>query len=381
MILRRKRVRNRHDMVLRHVGWRVLELQMSTIHDSQVWPGVPMALASAMLFGASTPLTKVLLGAIAPQMVAGLLYLGAGIGLGLVHLGRTGLRLPTTEATLRGAEMPLLAAVVVIGGCLAPLLLTFGLQRTSASTGSMLLNLESVATMGIAWCVFRENVDGRLLLGAFAIVLGAIVLSWDGEGIGFHTGGALIAGACLAWGLDNNLTRKLSAADPVITTMIKGMIAGTVNVSLALAVGLELPSLSLICAAALVGFLGVGVSLVLFVLALRHLGTARTGAYFSLAPFIGAIVAIVLLGDALTLRLALAGLLMGSGLWLHLTERHEHDHQHELLEHEHRHVHDEHHQHDHQGDKTVPHSHWHEHQPLRHKHPHYPDLHHRHKHS
>jgi len=340
-----------------------------------------MALASAILFGASAPLAKLLLDSVPPQMLAGLLYLGAGVGLAVIHFGRAALGIPAAEAALRYKDLPWLAAVVIFGGCLAPLMLMLGLQQTSGSTGSLLLNLEALATMGIAWLVFKENVDGRLLLGAFAILTGAMVLSWDGGGIRIDAGGGLIAGACLAWGLDNNLTRKLSSADPVITTTIKGLVAGTVNVGLALSVGSSLPSIPVIGAAALLGFLGVGVSLVLFVLALRHLGTARTGAYFSLAPFIGAVVAVLLLGEPLTLQLALAALLMGCGLSLHLAERHEHEHQHEILEHEHSHVHDGHHRHFHVGEVSEPHSHWHCHEPLRHKHPHYPDLHHRHRHG
>jgi drug/metabolite transporter (DMT)-like permease len=235
--------------------------------------------------------------------------------------------------------------------------------------------------MGIAWLVFRENVDRRLLFGALAIVAGAVVLSWNGQGVRFDAGAGLIAAACVAWGIDNNLTRKLSSADPVLTTMIKGLVAGGVNVSLALLTGSMLPAAATMGAAALVGFLGVGVSLVLFVLALRHLGAARTGAYFSLAPFIGALFALALLNEPLTLQLLLAGLLMGVGLWLHLAERHEHEHQHDILEHEHSHVHDEHHQHAHDVPVIQPHSHWHRHEPVRHKHPHYPDLHHRHRHG
>jgi drug/metabolite transporter (DMT)-like permease len=235
--------------------------------------------------------------------------------------------------------------------------------------------------MGIAWLVFRENVDKLLLLGALAIVAGAVVLSWDGQAVRFDAGAALIAAACVAWGIDNNLTRKLSSADPVLTTMIKGSVAGGVNVSLALLTGSMLPSAATMGAAASVGFLGVGVSLVLFVLALRHLGAARTGAYFSLAPFIGAVFALALLSEPLTLQLLLAGLLMGGGLWLHLAEQHEHEHQHEVLEHEHSHVHDEHHRHRHDVPVAQAHSHWHRHEPIRHKHPHYPDLHHRHRHG
>lgn len=348
---------------------------------SHLWPGVPLALLSAVLFGASAPFAKLLLGVVSPQLLAGLLYLGAGVGLALVHGGRAVLGIPAQEAPLRRHDVPWLAAVVLCGGVAGPLLLMLGLSRTSAATGSLLLNLEGLATMLIAWVVFRENVDRRLLLGALAILVGAAVLSWNGEGVHLDAGSAFIAAACLAWGTDNNLTRKLSSADPVVTAAIKGIAAGCVNVTLALLLGASTPPLMTIGAAALVGFLGVGVSLVLFMLALRHLGAARTGAYFSLAPFIGAVIALALLHEPLTVQIAVAGLLMGVGLWLHLAERHEHEHIHEVMEHEHVHLHDEHHQHTHDGLVTEPHSHRHRHGPLRHTHPHYPDLHHQHGHA
>lgn len=235
--------------------------------------------------------------------------------------------------------------------------------------------------MVIAWVAFRENVDRRLLLGAASILAGAVVLSWRGHGIRLDEGGLLIAAACLAWGLDNNLTRRLSSADPIVIALIKGLVAGSANLTLALLLGARLPSTGATGAALLLGFFSVGVSLVLFVLALRHLGSARTGAYFSLAPFLGAIIAIGLLGDPITTQLIVAGVLMTFGLWLHLTERHNHEHTHDAIEHEHRHVHDEHHRHSHDGAVTEPHTHWHRHEPLRHRHPHYPDLHHRHEHG
>ncbi|MDR6635541.1 drug/metabolite transporter (DMT)-like permease [Phyllobacterium sp. 1468] len=235
--------------------------------------------------------------------------------------------------------------------------------------------------MGIAWLVLRENVDRRLVLGALAILTGAVVLSWNSKMLHLDTGGLLIAAACLSWGIDNNLTRKLSSADPVQIAMIKGLTAGTTNLALAIMFGASLPSASLVLAGLLVGFVGVGVSLVMFMLGLRHLGTARTGAYFSLAPFIGAILAVVFLGEAVTVQLVAAGLLMAIGLWLHLAERHHHEHLHLRLEHEHSHVHDPHHEHVHDGPVTEAHSHWHRHKPLRHTHAHYPDLHHRHSHE
>ncbi len=350
---------------------------MSTSH---LWPGVPLAIGAAVLFGVSTPLAKLLMGALDPWLLAGILYLGAGIGLSLIQSTRALIGLPSAEAALRRSDMPWLAAVVLFGGVLGPLFLMLGLSRTSAATGALLLNLEGLATMAIAWLVFRENVDRRLLLGAGAILGGAVVLSWNGTGLALDSGGLLIAAACLCWGIDNNLTRKLSFADPVQTAMIKGLVAGTVNLALALALGAALPSAGPVLAGAVLGFLGVGVSLVLFMLALRHLGTARTGAYFSLAPFIGAVLALLLFREPVTVPLVAAGALMAFGLWLHLAERHDHDHLHQALEHDHLHSHDAHHQHPHDGPVTEPHSHWHRHDPLRHTHPHYPDLHHRHDH-
>jgi drug/metabolite transporter (DMT)-like permease len=348
---------------------------------THLWPGVPLALGSAVLFGLSAPLSKLLVGAIDPWLLAGILYLGAGAGLGLLHASRALFGLPNAEAPLTRADLPWLAAVVAFGGVLGPLFLMLGLSLTSASSASLLLNLEGLATMAIAWLVFRENVDRRLLLGAAAILAGAVLLSWNGSGLSLDAGGLFVAAACLCWGIDNNLTRKLSSADPVQIAMIKGLVAGCTNLALALAFGAAWPGTALVTSGAVVGFLGIGVSLVMFMLGLRHLGTARTGAYFSLAPFIGAVLAVVIFREAVTLQLVLSGLLMALGLWLHLSERHEHEHSHEVLEHDHVHVHDEHHRHGHDGPVTEPHSHWHRHEPLRHKHPHYPDLHHGHSHG
>ncbi|HEV8678496.1 MAG TPA: EamA family transporter [Stellaceae bacterium] len=354
------------------------------LQGSLLWPGVPLAILSATLFGASTPFAKLLLGdgGVSPWLLAGLLYLGSGLGLGIVQLVRAGAAGMWQEAPLRRGDLPWLALVVLSGGVVAPVLLMLGLAATTASAASLLLNLEGLATMAIAWLMFRENVDRRLLLGAAAILAGAVVLSWQGGPEGLGWGAAAIAGACLAWGIDNNLTRRLSAADPVQIALIKGLAAGSVNLALAMAAGAMLPGLDMIGGAALIGFFGYGISLVLFVVALRHLGAARTAAYFSTAPFIGAMLAVAMLDEAVTARLALAGLLMAAGLYLHLAERHEHEHAHAALDHEHRHVHDAHHQHRHEpGDPAgEPHSHRHRHRPLVHAHPHYPDLHHRHTH-
>jgi drug/metabolite transporter (DMT)-like permease len=346
-------------------------------------PGIVLAMLSVVLFGASTPFAKLALGnGVSPWLLASLLYLGSGLGLAFVHLVRKVIGRGETEAPLVRADLPWLALVIQCGGAVAPVLLMAGLATTPASTESLLLNLEGLATLGIAWLASRENVDRRLLVGAAAILGGAVLLSWRGGPAGGGLGMLAIAGACLAWGIDNNLTRKLSSADPVQIAMLKGVGAGTVNLMLALILGASFPAFPVIVVTALIGFLGYGVSLVMFVLALRHLGTARSGAYFSTAPFIGALLAVTMFGEAVTVPLVVAGFLMVIGLWLHLTESHGHEHAHETLEHEHRHVHDSHHQHEHPPGIAPgePHSHRHRHAPLVHRHAHYPDLHHRHSH-
>jgi drug/metabolite transporter (DMT)-like permease len=347
--------------------------------------GVILALFSAALFGISTPAAKVLLGTIDPTILAGLLYCGAGLGVALVRragpfaIARNG----RTEAALGHSDAPYLAGAIVAGGIAGPILLMVGLQRTEASAASLLLTLEGVATALMAWFVFHENFDRRIALGMACLVAGAVVLSWTGRPeLSSLLGPLAIVGACAAWGLDNNLTRKVSLADPLQIVELKGLIAGPVNLALGFVVGGRLPGFSAAMLAGLVGFVGYGVSLVMFVYALRHLGTARTGAYFSTAPFIGAIAAVVMLREPLTAQLLAAGLLMGIGVWLHLTEHHEHEHVHEPMEHAHAHVHDAHHQHEHAPDDPPgePHTHAHRHERLKHTHPHVPDMHHRHKH-
>ena len=345
--------------------------------------GAGLALASALLFGASTPLAKLLLGeGLDPLLLAGMLYLGSGAGLGLVLLVRGRVSAPTSEAPLRPADLPWLALVVLFGGIAAPVLMMAGLASVHASAASLLLNLETVCTLAIAWLVLHESVDRRLLLGAGAILAGALILSWSGQVSGFGWGAALIAAACLAWAIDNNMTRKISAGDAVQIACIKGLVAGIVNLGLALARGSALPALGPLLASALVGFLGYGVSLVLFVRALRQIGTARTGAYYAVAPFFGTLLAIGLLGEPFTLQLAIAGALMGLGIYFHLAEQHEHAHSHEAMMHEHSHVHDEHHRHVHgQSDPPgEPHAHVHRHRAMIHSHRHFPDIHHRHPH-
>lgn len=345
--------------------------------------GIYYGLASAALFGVSTPLAKALVGSIAPLWLAALLYWGAGLGL-LLALAVRRLRAPATPLAFPvGSDWIWTGLAVALGGIAGPVALMYGLARTSGATASLLLNLEAVLTALLAWTFFKEHFDRRVATGMLAIVVAAALLTMAGSGGRTSPAGpALVALACLCWALDNNLTRLVSASDAVVLASLKGLVAGSVNGGLAFALGMTVPSFDSAVAGALVGFLGYGVSLAMFVLALRHLGTARTGAYFSVAPFFGAAVAIVLGQDAPTWTLAIAAALMALGVWLHVTERHTHEHRHDPLEHTHSHVHDEHHRHAHAfaWNGAEPHTHRHVHAAITHTHPHYPDVHHRHRH-
>lgn len=318
---------------------------------------VLFALLAAALFGAGTPFAKLLVGDIAPVLLAGLLYLGSGIGLTLIRLVRDR---GWHASGLTRAEWPWLLGAIFFGGVAGPVALMIGLMTTSGSSASLLLNLEAVLTAVIAWVVFKENADKRIVLGMALIVAGGLVLSWPGASSGASdlVGPMFIGLACLCWAIDNNLTRKVSASDALFIAGSKGVVAGLANTLLALGLGAVLPGFRTTLATMGVGLLGYGVSLVLFVLALRGLGTARTGAYFSTAPFIGALVSLLVFGESTGLQFWMAALLMGSGVWLHLTERHAHEHEHGPHEYEHTHTH-----------ATV-----------RHSHAHFPDIHHRHGH-
>jgi drug/metabolite transporter (DMT)-like permease len=347
--------------------------------------GISYALGAALLFGISTPLAKLFLTETSPFLLAGLLYLGSGIGLGMWKLISRRSRLTSVqELSLKGKDWPWFLGAVLFGGIFAPVLLMHGLQHTTASSVALLLNLEAVATAGIAWFVFKENVDRRVAYGFALITLGGLILAWPHQGgITLSWGALTIALACLGWGIDNNFTRKVSASDSVQIAMLKGLIAGGINTLLALMTGSTLPDYGHMLALGLLGFVGYGLSLTLFVLALRHIGTARTGAYFSTAPFAGALVALFIWQGEWNLTLGLAGMLMALGVWLHLTEHHEHKHIHEPMAHAHLHRHDEHHQHAHLPEDPVgePHVHFHHHDRLVHRHRHDPDIHHQHPHK
>jgi drug/metabolite transporter (DMT)-like permease len=337
------------------------------------------ALLAALLFGASTPFAKLLLGNLSPALLAALLYLGSGAGLWSLRLLRRKRTPHLTAWEWRG-----FLGAVVSGGVIAPLLLLYGLTRTSASSASLLLNLEAVLTTALAWIVFKEATDRRLVLGMLLIVVGGVVLAWPTGATGNSslTGTALIAAACLCWAVDNNLTRRVSGADADFVAGTKGLIAGLTNLELCIALGVTRPSPTLVGAAMLVGLSGYGVSLILFVIALRGLGSARAGAYYSTAPFFGALIAILTLHESISPSFLVSAAFMCAGIALHLSERHEHVHRHLPLDHSHPHLHDIHHQHEHDFDwnGVEPHVHPHRHAEQVHAHPHFPDLHHRHHH-
>ena len=341
--------------------------------------GVQACLASALLFGAGAPAAKLLLGNTSPWLLAGLLYVGSGVGLCLFRLAR---RAPKVQPAR--ADLAPLAGAILAGGIAGPVLLLLGLSHLPASGASLLLNAEGVFTAALAWFVFKENFDLRVAAGMVAIVAGAVVITVPtGLALGAIWPSVAVLGACLAWGIDNNLTRKIALTDATWLAAVKGLIAGPVNLALAFAAGAALPAAGSIAAALVVGFFAYGVSLVLFIVGLRHVGTARAGAYYSVAPFFGALLGI-LLGDRVTWPLVVAGSLMALGIWLHLTERHHHRHRHVEVTHDHWHVHDdEHHLHPHlagAGAPSVGHKHLHTHAVITHEHEHFPDSHHRHQH-
>lgn len=344
------------------------------------------ALLAALLFGASTPVAKLLVGDMAPLLLAGLLYLGSGVGLGTVLLfrmmrGRAKGGARDTLGIPRN-DVPWLAGAILAGGIVAPVLLMTGLATTGAAPAALLLNVEGVLTALIAWLVFRENADRRIVVGMIAIVAGSALLSWQPGHAGLSTGGLLIIAACACWAVDNNLTRKVSTHDAVLIACLKGLFAGVCNTSLALLGGAALPATGPLAATLLVGFAGYGLSLALFVVALRTLGTARTGAYFSVAPLFGVVIAFAFWPELPGWTFWVAAALMAFGVSLHLRERHSHGHTHRPMEHEHRHSHDAHHQHEHvfPWDGAGPHVHLHRHAPMTHEHVHHPDIHHQHPH-
>jgi len=339
-------------------------------------------LGGAVLFGASTPLCKLLLRGVGPLMLAALLYLGAALLISVFRVFSRVVRQQSPEAQIRRSDALTLGGVVGFGGVLGPVLMLFGLARISALTGSLLLNVETVFTILLAVIVFHEHLSRSLAAASGLVVLGALLLSNQPGNLG---GGILgmvaVLGACLSWAIDNNLSQRLSLRDPTAVVQAKTAGAGLTSLVLALATGHTLPAATFLVGGVVLGSLSYGASLICVMLALRHLGAAREAAWFSTAPFIGAALAVPIFGVLPTAAEALGMASMIAGVFLLVRERHSHVHRHDPIEHDHLHVHDEHHQHAHEGLVAEPHSHPHRHDPIIHEHPHVSDLHHRHRHS
>ena len=340
--------------------------------------GTTVGLLAAASFGLSAPFSQRLVAHCDPELLAGLLYTGAAVVFMFGRRGRS-----RHEAPLRRADLPALTLIMLFGGVAGPVLLLVGLQRVTAVSGSLLLNLEAPFTVLLAVIVFREHLGRRGWFAGAAIVLGAAVLGGNGSVGGDAWGVVLVAGACAAWAIDNNLTQRLTLRDPLAIVRFKALGAAAINLLIAVLVRRsDVPAPWVILAALALGAVSYGVSILLDAYALRLVGAAREAALFATAPFAGAVVAIGVLGEPVTTAVVIAGALMIAGTVGFLTDRHAHEHSHEPMEHEHRHIHDEHHRHDHPPGVPLdePHSHPHRHEPLTHSHPHTSDAHHRHGH-
>jgi drug/metabolite transporter (DMT)-like permease len=346
-------------------------------------------LASAVLFGASTPLAKLLLGGLSPIALAGLLYSGVFLGLALYGAmagclrRRGGLQRARGEARLERRDLPWLAGAILAGGIAAPICLMLGLSRITGLAASLMLNFEAAATALVAVLVFKESAGRRVWAALALMTAGGVLLSWNSGAGRLEVAGPLLVLAAMAgWGLDNNLTRQISGKDPVQIATVKGLVSGAVLLALAFARGQGFVPEWPVVGGLAVGALGYGLSLVLFIKGLNGLGAFRTGALFSFAPFTGAAASIIILGDRIRPGLAAAGLLMAAGVALIVLENHVHRHHHDGLTHSHAHVHpDLHHEHPHAGDVREPHAHEHVHEEMDHVHGHWPDGNHRHGHG
>jgi drug/metabolite transporter (DMT)-like permease len=346
-----------------------------------------MAILAAILFGISAPLAKALLGEISPILLAAFLYIGSGAGLWIFQkIGFFAVKHKSNEASLSKKDLHWLIGAILSGGVIAPILLMTGLRSTPASTASLLLNFEGIATAFIAGVFFREYIGRKIWVAIILITLGSILLSWNfGNNWGFSINALGIIVACICWGIDNNLTRNISLKNPFSIVIIKGFSAGFFSLFLAFLLKNPLPGIKIILLAMLLGCFSYGFSLVLYVVSLRNLGSSRTGAFFGTAPFIGAAVSFLLFRNTPDTAFIVSLPLMIIGAIFLLREKHSHKHFHEYIVHDHVHSHkDGHHNHKHlPGEIPVSgfHSHLHVHEPMEHEHPHAPDIHHRHEHS
>jgi len=341
-----------------------------------------LILVSAALFGVSTPLAKVLLENIDPIVLAGYLYLGAFIGLAIFTALRHAVQNETKATPLEKKDIPWLSGAILAGGVLGPISLMFGLRYVSGFATSLLLNLEGVATALIAFLIFKENAGKRVWIALLFMTIAGILLSYDPQESTFIIiGPLLIVFAMICWGIDNNLTRHISEKNPVHISALKGIVAGSISISIAFFLGkniiLDLSALY----ALTVGAFSYGISLVLFIKALKGLGSFRTGMFYSFGPFMGAILSLILLDEWIGWVMFPATILMVIGVYMVITDKHLHSHDHLGLTHTHAHTHDdEHHLHEHEEEISGEHSHTHSHEIEEHEHFHWPDSHHRHDH-
>lgn len=340
---------------------------------------------SASLFGMSVPFAKILLNDISSVALAGFLYLGAFLGLSLYSVFRTkgNSILDKNVAPLEKKDIPWLAGAIIMGGIIGPISLMTGLNLVSGFATSLLLNMEGLATALIAVIFFKENAGKRLWLALACMSIAGVFLSWDpSHGKFTIMGPLLIILAMVCWGVDNNLTRNISDKDPVQIAKIKGLVAGTSSILVALILGMNISLSYKVVFALLLGAFSYGFSLVFFIKALQGLGSFRTGMFFSFAPFIGAIVSLIILREWIGWVIFPATAFMMIGVWLTSSEKHIHLHVHKPITHNHSHIHsDGHHLHEHSGTFREPHAHEHTHTEIIHSHKHYPDTHHRHEHK
>lgn len=351
--------------------------------SSRVVPLV-QALTAAFLFGASAPLSKLLLGEIPPVLLAALLYLGSGLGLFFVKLLEKSVRREQTEARLARSDLPWLGGAILSGGVIAPIILMFSLRHAPAATASLLLNFESVATTLIAAFAFKEAVGRRAWWAIGLITAASIFLSTDfSNRWGFSISALGVLAACVLWGVDNNFTRHISAKDPLVIVTVKGLVAGSVSLTIAYFMGNPFPSLTTTLLALLLGAFSYGLSIFLFVHAMRGLGAGRTSALFGTAPLAGMLLSFLVFQEFPGWMFFLSLPIMAAGAYILVKENHDHPHIHEQITHEHRHTHtDGHHEHEHETQNSGrSHCHIHSHDLLEHTHDHAPDLHHRHVHE
>jgi drug/metabolite transporter (DMT)-like permease len=334
------------------------------------------ALLAALFFGASAPVSKLLLGDVPPVLMAAFLYLGSGTGISLIKLYQRFSK-NQKEAGIKRPDIGWLAGAIISGGILAPIILMISLKNTPASTASLLLNFEGVGTTLLALLFFHESISRRALMAIGAITLASIFLSTNfGSNWGMSLGAFGVLLACILWGLDNNLTRNISGKDPLTIVAWKGLVAGTFSLILGLALGQQLPALITILSILMLGFIAYGMSTMLFIYSMRGLGAARTSALYGTAPLAGVILSIIIFHDPITFLFVIAAILMVAGALLLANEEHAHFHIHMPVVHEHLHSHDEFHTH---SEEEGTHSHEHEHPRTEHEHGHMPDIHHRHE--